>query len=180
MKRASLRIICDHYYFIFQRGIVHVDENHYYLIHPLPKIFHNETSTPHILIRKNHKRNEINPTSICSHDYNFESDSFESTTTEYNKTQPRPADNTTKDFTKANYKDSRSLKRRKRETFPDGAPAFVETAVFVDKDLFDHMKTNYPVDTERELIRFVLAMINAVSIINIIIDKGLKVIRRTF
>lgn len=39
---------------------------------------------------------------------------------------------------------------------------FVETAVFVDRDLFEHMKTNFPIDTERELIRFVLAMINAV------------------
>lgn len=39
---------------------------------------------------------------------------------------------------------------------------FVETAVFVDKDLFEHMKVNFPANAERELIRFVLAMINAV------------------
>lgn len=55
-----------------------------------------------------------------------------------------------------------STKRAKRETV-SGSPVFVETAVFVDRDLFDHMKTNFPVETERELIRFVLAMINAVS-----------------
>ncbi|KAK9696181.1 Reprolysin family propeptide [Popillia japonica] len=46
-----------------------------------------------------------------------------------------------------------------------GSPVFVETAVFVDRDLFDHMITNFPVDTERELIRFVLAMINAVQLL---------------
>lgn len=53
-------------------------------------------------------------------------------------------------------------KRSKRANGPEH-PVFVETAVFVDKDLFDHMKSNFPTDTERELIRFVLAMINAVS-----------------
>lgn len=41
--------------------------------------------------------------------------------------------------------------------------AFIEIAVFVDKDLTEHMKTNFPDDTEKELVRFVLAMVNAVS-----------------
>lgn len=54
-------------------------------------------------------------------------------------------------------------RRVKRENFPLESPVFVETAVFVDRDLYDHMKINFPIDTERELIRFVLAMINAVS-----------------
>lgn len=54
-----------------------------------------------------------------------------------------------------------STNRKRRDTL--GSPIFVETAVFVDRDLFDHMKTNFPTDTERELIRFILAMINAVS-----------------
>lgn len=53
-------------------------------------------------------------------------------------------------------------KLRKKREVREG-PIFVETAVFVDKDLFEHMKTNFAVDTEREVIRFVLAMINAVS-----------------
>lgn len=60
-------------------------------------------------------------------------------------------------------KSNRTLKRSRREAFPAGATVFVETAVFVDRDLFEHMKTNFPVDTEREITRFVLAMINAVS-----------------
>lgn len=54
--------------------------------------------------------------------------------------------------------------RKRRDAFQVEGPIFVETAVFVDRDLFDHMKSNFPIDTERELIRFVLAMINAVSI----------------
>lgn len=65
---------------------------------------------------------------------------------------------------------NRKLKRAKRETFPAGATVFVETAVFVDRDLFEHMKTNFPADTEREIIRFVLAMINAVSTISFVYE----------
>jgi hypothetical protein len=44
-----------------------------------------------------------------------------------------------------------------------GTPIHVETAVFIDKDLYQHMALNFPDDTERELVRVVLAMINAVS-----------------
>lgn len=39
---------------------------------------------------------------------------------------------------------------------------YVETAIFVDKDLFRHMAKNFPKNTEGNLIRFVLAMINGV------------------
>lgn len=39
----------------------------------------------------------------------------------------------------------------------------IETAIFVDKDLYRHMSKNYPKDTESRLMRFVLAMINGVS-----------------
>lgn len=39
----------------------------------------------------------------------------------------------------------------------------VETAVFVDSDMFHLMANNFPQDTEREVVRFVLAMVNAVS-----------------
>ena len=38
----------------------------------------------------------------------------------------------------------------------------METAVFVDKDLLEHMKTNFPTNTEKEVIQVVLAMVNAV------------------
>lgn len=52
--------------------------------------------------------------------------------------------------------------RQKRAILP---AVFVETAVFVDRDLYKHMTVNFPQDTERELIRFVLAMINAVQLL---------------
>ncbi|XP_046387545.1 A disintegrin and metalloproteinase with thrombospondin motifs adt-2-like [Ischnura elegans] len=48
------------------------------------------------------------------------------------------------------------------------APAhlYVETAVFVDSDLYTYMEENFfPVDTEREVKRVVLAMINAVELL---------------
>lgn len=41
----------------------------------------------------------------------------------------------------------------------------IETAVFVDKDLYRHMTKNYATDTESKLIRFVLAMINGVQLL---------------
>lgn len=43
---------------------------------------------------------------------------------------------------------------------------YIETAIFVDKDLFRHMAKNYPKNTEENLIRFVMAMINGVCNIN--------------
>lgn len=42
----------------------------------------------------------------------------------------------------------------------------IETAIFVDKDLYRHMTKNYPKDTESNLIRFVLAMINGVIFVH--------------
>uniref|UniRef100_A0A1B0GKN0 Putativedisintegrin and metalloproteinase with thrombospondin motifs 18 n=1 Tax=Lutzomyia longipalpis TaxID=7200 RepID=A0A1B0GKN0_LUTLO len=41
----------------------------------------------------------------------------------------------------------------------------VETAIFVDRDLFRHMAKNYPKNTEMNLIRFVLAMVNGVQLL---------------
>ncbi|XP_062131413.1 A disintegrin and metalloproteinase with thrombospondin motifs 16 isoform X1 [Drosophila sulfurigaster albostrigata] len=41
----------------------------------------------------------------------------------------------------------------------------IETAIFVDSDLYRHMEKNFPKDTESQLIRFVLAMINGVQLL---------------
>lgn len=117
-----------------------MDNEDYYIIQPLPRRFHNENSNPHILIKRKHDK-----ASIVDHEC-----------TQNNKLR---LDGNAKDSAKD------KLRRRKREAFPPGAPVFVETAVFVDRDLFEHMKTNFPIDTERELIRFVLAMINAVQLL---------------
>ncbi|CAA9999727.1 unnamed protein product [Nesidiocoris tenuis] len=42
-------------------------------------------------------------------------------------------------------------------------PIHIETAVFVDKDLYRHMSTNFVKDTDQQLITFVLTLVNAVS-----------------
>lgn len=41
----------------------------------------------------------------------------------------------------------------------------IETAIFVDTDLYKHMAKNFPKDTSSHLIRFVLAMINGVQLL---------------
>lgn len=42
---------------------------------------------------------------------------------------------------------------------------YIETAIFVDSDLFRHMAKNFPRDTGSHLIRVVLAMINGVQLL---------------
>ncbi|KAJ8972920.1 hypothetical protein NQ317_010578 [Molorchus minor] len=148
------------------RGIIYSNENDFYVIHPLPKRFHSKSSNPHLLVRKSHNKASF-PTvpETCRH-RNADKISLNSHKIDNSAMHSLPS-NQTKEFSKAkvNMNKFNVLKRSKRETFPDGAPAFVETAVFVDRDLFDHMKINFPMDTERELIRFVLAMINAVQLL---------------
>ncbi|XP_023022167.2 ADAMTS metallopeptidase stall isoform X1 [Leptinotarsa decemlineata] len=167
------------------RGIVHLNDTDFFLIHPLPSRFHNETANPHILIQKKHHAVH---TGNCPHydtiqlkqnttkdiTYAKVNNKIHETHLEWSSDEEEDIDkdinisSRSKRDVLEDYLDDFSysnLGRKKRESFPDGAPAFVETAVFVDKDLFEHMKTNYPVDTERELIRFVLAMINAVQLL---------------
>lgn len=51
---------------------------------------------------------------------------------------------------------------------------FVETAIFVDRDLFRHMAQNYPKNTEGNLIRFILSMINGVRLLCFVQPKEKK------
>lgn len=44
----------------------------------------------------------------------------------------------------------------------------METAVFVDKDLIRHMENYFPNDVEEQLVQVVLAMVNAVGIIDLL------------
>ncbi|XP_066257104.1 A disintegrin and metalloproteinase with thrombospondin motifs adt-1-like [Euwallacea similis] len=165
-------------------GIVHSDNYHYYSIKSLPQRFHNNTYIPHLLIKRPHK-------SIQDY-YKLKDSLYQLNDMKYNwnniYSQQLNKDfhnlgrenKLTKDFINGNKTDTKetkvkvnfiekrikkSLKRSKREVFPAGATVFVETAVFVDRDLFELMKSNFPVDTEREIIRFVLAMINAVQLL---------------
>jgi hypothetical protein len=59
---------------------------------------------------------------------------------------------------------SKSKKRVERSANIQSESAItIETAVFVDAFLYNHMaRTNFPDDTEQEMTHFVLAMINAV------------------
>lgn len=68
---------------------------------------------------------------------------------------------------------SNSVTPRHRRHIGGGAPRrwpaphelHIETAIFVDSDLYRHMERNFPKDTESHLIRFVLAMINGVQLL---------------
>ncbi|KAK7065614.1 Adt-1p, partial [Halocaridina rubra] len=42
---------------------------------------------------------------------------------------------------------------------------FIEMAVFVDQDLYKHMEDNFPTNTEEQVLKVVLAMINAVQLL---------------
>lgn len=71
------------------------------------------------------------------------------------------------------------LKREKRrisatEKIPQ--VLHIETAIFVDKDLYKHMAINFANDTESQIIRFVLALVNGVRfLLNIIfMNRKLK------
>ncbi|XP_047478606.1 A disintegrin and metalloproteinase with thrombospondin motifs adt-1-like isoform X2 [Penaeus chinensis] len=46
-----------------------------------------------------------------------------------------------------------------------GEDLYIETAVFVDKDLYRHMQDNFPRDTEDQVLKVVLAMVNAVQLL---------------
>ncbi|KAF2886741.1 hypothetical protein ILUMI_19432, partial [Ignelater luminosus] len=161
------------------RGIVHVDDKNYYLINPLPTRFLSEESRPHIVIRRPYKPYHIQANhgeKNCAHDAIFNLNTHKNKRKKYydrdpqnNVTESLPDfKNKTKEFGTKTLKSRLNLGsnkinqiRKKRDAFQLDGPIFVETAVFVDRDLFDHMKSNFPIDTERELIRFVLAMINA-------------------
>lgn len=54
------------------------------------------------------------------------------------------------------------MKRRISATEKIPQVLHIETAIFVDKDLYKHMAINFANDTESQIIRFVLALINGV------------------
>ncbi|XP_017776804.1 PREDICTED: A disintegrin and metalloproteinase with thrombospondin motifs 18-like [Nicrophorus vespilloides] len=132
------------------RGLLNYDDENVYIINPLPTRFHNDTCRPHVIIKKpiglmKQDRSE------CSH---LEANQPHRKRKRKNVVMKRREKRSTRD-----------AYRNRRNLFSTESPVFVETAVFVDRDLFEHMKSNYPIDTERELIRFVLAMINAVQLL---------------
>lgn len=63
------------------------------------------------------------------------------------------------EINKGKFEDISNVKDRPRSHLT------IETAVFVDKDLYKHMQQNFPEDTQGEVTRIVLAMINAVQLL---------------
>ncbi|XP_063830905.1 A disintegrin and metalloproteinase with thrombospondin motifs adt-2 [Ostrinia nubilalis] len=164
------------------RGLVKSNDS-YFLIHPLPERFHKTDSKVHIIVKRkitdsNNNKEESEDTCIERDELNTSVEPQSSRTwTKHRRKREVDTESTSKtsleDF-KLNL-DHRNktigaflqklvpdTKRQKRAILP---AIFVETAVFVDRDLYKHMTVNFPKDTERELVRFVLAMINAVQLI---------------
>ncbi|XP_053614475.1 A disintegrin and metalloproteinase with thrombospondin motifs adt-1-like [Plodia interpunctella] len=160
------------------RGLVKSDDS-YYFIHPLPERFHIDDAKTHVIVKR-----QINDLKQDNEESCVERDIQTIVTPETVKiwtkhrrkrdveTGPKNKDSlegfklnlahrnkTIGTFVKKLVKETQ---RQKRAILP---AVFVETAVFVDRDLYKHMTINFPKDTERELVRFILAMINAVQLL---------------
>lgn len=122
------------------------------MIHPLPERFGNES---HIVLHK------------FSNEYLKENQLFEPPDMrryEYHQTIPfEPTHRMDQKYTNASYRPRFRPKRNSATNIPN--VLHIETAIFVDKDLFRHMAKNFPRNTESHLIRFVLAMINGVQLL---------------
>ena len=130
----------------------------------------NNDCIPEIITRSNQSNKSVTSTSNLNVSDKISEISLDnivsppSTRTFSNKSKTQTEESTSVDKNECDSCTEGGLNRSKRSTvLKPGAPVHVETAVFVDKDLFQHMALNFPTDTERELVRVVLAMINAVS-----------------
>ncbi|KAJ0174316.1 hypothetical protein K1T71_010462 [Dendrolimus kikuchii] len=162
------------------RGVVKSNES-YYLIHPLPERFHLDGAKAHVIVKQslNNINNDEAVTCVERDKLNMiDTPEPAKTWTKHRRkrdiqTEMIPFSNNLDDF-KFNLahrnktidsflvKVAPNMNREKRAILP---AIFVETAVFVDRDLYKHMTINFPKETERELVRFVLAMINAVQLL---------------
>ncbi|XP_059620243.1 A disintegrin and metalloproteinase with thrombospondin motifs adt-2 [Phlebotomus argentipes] len=110
-------------------------KNQDFVIHPLPERFGSGT---HLLIPRN--RVDIRATERGFFDVELMKDDFQQDVHERNK-------------------------RYIASKVATPSVLHIETAIFVDRDLFRHMAKNYPKNTEMNLIRFVLAMVNGVQLL---------------
>uniref|UniRef100_A0AAG5DH64 Peptidase M12B propeptide domain-containing protein n=1 Tax=Anopheles atroparvus TaxID=41427 RepID=A0AAG5DH64_ANOAO len=118
------------------------------VIHPLPERF---GSGAHVMLTRNKARNasEAGPSA------ERERTMFEPDITERDRRPPGA------------FAGQRPRARRHITGHSAKVPdvLHIETAIFIDKDLYRHMSKNYPKNTEAHLIRFVLAMINGVQLL---------------
>ncbi|XP_072942488.1 A disintegrin and metalloproteinase with thrombospondin motifs 16-like [Epargyreus clarus] len=164
------------------RGLVKSNDS-YYFIHPLPDRFHNDDFKHHVVVKRHiddtTQGNNDENGDVCVEKVNINevtSEPLRIWTKHRRKRDVHLEENkgTNLDILKENLVNKNKTigdtvkklitkqTRQKRAILP---AIFVETAVFVDRDLYKHMTVNFPKDTERELVRFVLAMINAVQLI---------------
>ncbi|XP_062544375.1 A disintegrin and metalloproteinase with thrombospondin motifs adt-1 isoform X2 [Armigeres subalbatus] len=125
------------------RGVIKSNESDI-ILHPLPERF---GPNNHILINKNKP-------------FNF-------TTAHVTQTDENVIFEPDMSHYEPSYFSTAGKDRSKRHIGNIKVPdtLFVETAIFIDKDLYQHMSKNFPKDTEAHLIRFVLAMINGVQLL---------------
>ncbi|GBP35802.1 A disintegrin and metalloproteinase with thrombospondin motifs 18 [Eumeta japonica] len=170
------------------RGIIRLKDENYYFVHPLPDRFHNELSKPHVIVKRSveeldngkENKNHVNTVKCIErarlldrnishpevrmwtkHRRKRHIDTVSSSNNEVYRILDVYRNKTISTFiNKLHLNDTQN--RQRRAILP---AVFVETAVFVDRDLYKHMTVNFPKDTERELVRFVLAMINAVQLL---------------
>ncbi|XP_040156246.1 A disintegrin and metalloproteinase with thrombospondin motifs adt-1 [Anopheles arabiensis] len=129
------------------RGLIRTNESEI-VIHPLPERF---GTGAHVILNRNKTRtsDESGETKVM-----FEPDMNE-------PTRRRP--------TVPFYGQSQQSRLKRHISSNHNAKVpdvlHIETAIFIDKDLYRHMSKNYPKNTEAHLIRFVLAMINGVQLL---------------
>ncbi|XP_029735370.2 A disintegrin and metalloproteinase with thrombospondin motifs adt-1 [Aedes albopictus] len=125
------------------RGLIKLNQSDL-ILHPLPERF---GSSNHVLINKNRTSN-FTTAHVTQTDENV---IFEPDMSHYEPT----------------YFSMASKDRSKRHIGNIKVPdtLHVETAIFIDKDLYRHMSKNFPKNTEAHLIRFVLAMVNGVQLL---------------
>ncbi|CAG9564251.1 unnamed protein product [Danaus chrysippus] len=162
------------------RGVVKSNDS-FYTIHPLPERFHNEHSKAHLIIKRSKEilaSDDVEKECIEKNDLDVKNyDDMKWSKHRRKREVEKSPDNdsldkfklnlahrnrTISDFVEKLVTKGNQTDRQKRSVLP---AIFVETAVFVDRDLYKLMTINFPKDTERELVRFVLAMINAVQLI---------------
>ncbi|KAG6454328.1 A disintegrin and metalloproteinase with thrombospondin motifs adt-1 [Manduca sexta] len=158
------------------RGVIKSNDT-YYTIHPLPERFHHDEAKMHVIVKRSDTNIDNKATCVqkdeidslephknwAKHRRKREVTDASTTNLEDFKINLAHRNKTIGAFVeKLTISSVTSTVREKRAVLP---AIFVETAVFVDRDLYKHMTVNFPKDTERELVRFVLAMINAVQLL---------------
>lgn len=139
-----------------QRGILHHNSRNL-IIHPLPNRF---GASSHIAYESDHAN-------VFSDVFSGEAnDDVADMMFEPDLSEFEPNETNDSDAVKSHEHRVRRHSGASAFNFTRKIPSilYVETAIFVDRDLFRHMAKNFPKNTEGNLIRFVLAMINGVCV----------------